>query len=182
MTDKNDISVDDALISLVEDQLWIYGVGLAARHWSPPGLTDFIWKHSHVFRSPWRPLCVFFTWQMPSGNHDAALLPPLIDLLLLLSVLIALWAHWLWPWHRDELLPLLYPKKSWKDLWEENFFFFSRILKSLISHRALTADREISKDQPSSLLYSIHLLFAAHLHIFRVSLSSATFHFFCCGD
>lgn len=144
---KTFISVGDALMSLV-DQLWIYGDGLAARHWSPPGLTDLIWKHLHVFRSPWRPLCVFF-------SRDKCVLEITTLHFSRPWLICHCSCRWLLRGLTDYDLATVMncslsgiPKSPGK-IYEKGTFFFFRILKSLISHRALTADIEISKDQLS---------------------------------
>lgn len=74
-----------------------------------------------------------------------------------------------------ELLPLLDVKKE-RDLWQRIFFFsfWDCGISNFLSW-TLTVDIEMSKDQRMPLLYSTCHHFAAHFHVFRVSLSSSAF-------
>lgn len=168
-------------------------VSLAVGLFHPPGLNEVLpcgktytlmcfshWEVKHWCRSASSVCC--FTCVVKSRRCTLSVLDWSVSASK--AMLIALQAYWLWPYffsrHRDELLLLLYPNKSWKDLWEGNFFPAFGILKFLISHWTLTADTEISKDQWSWLFHSIYhqfstfLEFHCHPQLFLA--------WFCCGD
>lgn len=158
-------------------------VSLAVGLFHPPGLNEVLpcgktytlmcfshWEVKHWCRSASSVCC--FTCVVKSRRCTLSVLDWSVSASK--AMLIALQAYWLWPYffsrHRDELLLLLYPNKSWKDLWEGNFF--SSFWDSQISHFALSFD-----GWHRNIKGSVKLTFSFHLspifHIFRVSLSSS---------